>query len=305
MSVWTIALRLGFGTALLLLAFPVNARGADPVGVGLMPQSPPELRRQAEAAERAGDWESAFTFYCRLYIADRTVVPELREKLAGSFRRVQQLRRHRDPAFQHFAASLAPADALTLYAELMAKVPLVYADPARSAPQVLWLHGIEEFDRALGNPAFVAAFIENPSPERIESLRMALRVDWAAAPFLAWRDVKTRAFTLRLLVLLGTQVFLVSGIRSPYPYHLGTALILLALLAGVALAQAESRRPGLAVPTAVLAAVSCSALAWSTSDFRIQSSIARYQDHTLSVVTRVSGPDEKVLDGCGLAWHRH
>jgi hypothetical protein len=126
----------------------------------------------------------------------------------------------------------------------------------------------------------------------------------AAAPFLAWRDVKARAFTLRLLVLLGTQVFLVSGIRSPYPYHLGTALILLALLAGVALAQAESRRPGLAVPTAVLAAVSCSALAWSMSDFRIQSSIARYQDHTLSVVTRVSGPGEKVLDGCGLAWHR-
>ncbi len=87
----------------------------------------------------------------------------------------------------------------------------------------------------------------------------------AAAPILAWRDGKARAFTLRLLVLLGTQVFLVSGIRSPYPYQLGTALILLALLAGVALAQAETHRPGLAVTSAVLAAVSCSAWAFSTS----------------------------------------
>lgn len=126
----------------------------------------------------------------------------------------------------------------------------------------------------------------------------------ATAPILSWRNAAGRAFSFRLLVLLGAQAVLLSRIRSPNPYQLGTALVLLALLAGLAVARAEERRPRLAIAAAAALALACSALAWNRTDFRIQSEMARFQDHVLSVVTRVAGPGESVLDGCGLAWHR-
>ncbi|MBY0515170.1 MAG: PDZ domain-containing protein, partial [Gemmataceae bacterium] len=181
---------VGALAVVLALASDAPATAAEPV-------MPAELRARAEAAEQAGDWEAAFTLYCQLYVADRSATPDLRDRLAGAFRRVQQLRRHRDPAYQSFAASLQPGDALTLYAELVTRLGQVYADPARSAPQVLWSHGVEEFDRALGNPVFVAAFLDDPSPARIESFRLALRTDWVRRPV---RTAKEARATLRLLM---------------------------------------------------------------------------------------------------------
>src|SRR5205814_150933 len=69
-----------------------------------------QLREQAQRAERAGDWETAFSAYCELPIAERSV-PEVREKLNAALRRVQQLRRHRDPSYQQFVHGLAVPDA--------------------------------------------------------------------------------------------------------------------------------------------------------------------------------------------------
>jgi len=103
---------------------------------------------------------------------------------------VQQVRRHRDPGFQHFTTTLQYADALNLYGEVMLKVPLAFADADRSATQHLWASGIEELDRALGNPLFRLTYLEQPSPERVEAFRAELRADWAKRPVRNARDAR-------------------------------------------------------------------------------------------------------------------
>src|SRR5437879_3778211 len=79
--------------------------------------APLRLRAEAEAAERSGDWEAAFTAYCRLYVADRAA-PGLRTKLNDALRRAQQARRFSDPAFRQFTHALTAADGYKLFAEI-------------------------------------------------------------------------------------------------------------------------------------------------------------------------------------------
>ena len=139
-----------------------------------------QLHDRAAAAEKAGDWEAAFSAYCELSIADRSAAG-IREKLNAALRRVQQLRRHRDPGFQQFVSGLAAADGVNLFAEVAAKVPTLFADPARATPQKLWNHGIEELHRALANPGFRQAFIGNAPAAKIDAFRNSLRSVWARA----------------------------------------------------------------------------------------------------------------------------
>src|SRR5262249_52955861 len=144
MTAWATLRRVGTGTAaflFLLFASPAFAQA---------PPTPPkptqaektekaekadkaekptiaQLRSAAEAAEKSGDWEAAFTAYCHLFVADRNS-PEIREKLNTALRRVQQLRRHRDPQFQDFAKNTSVSDATKLFGEVLTKVPVFYVE---------------------------------------------------------------------------------------------------------------------------------------------------------------------------------
>jgi C-terminal peptidase prc len=137
-----------------------------------------DLRKEAEAAEKAGDWEKAFTCYCHLFVAERNT-PEIREKLNVALRRAQQLRRHRDPQFQQFAVTMPVADAMKLFGEVLTKVPVFYVERERATPQILWEHGIEELSRALADPVFRQAFLDGVPADKVEAFRTALRVSWA------------------------------------------------------------------------------------------------------------------------------
>src|SRR5437879_6140832 len=81
-----------------------------------------QVRARAQAAEQAGDWEAAFSAYCELSAADRSAAG-VREKLNLALRRVQHVRRHRDPAFQQFVSGLGTTDAVSLFAAVTARVP--------------------------------------------------------------------------------------------------------------------------------------------------------------------------------------
>src|SRR5262245_8567467 len=108
MTAWATIRRFGATFALLLGAFSFVASAADPpTKPNQKPAklTPAQLREAAEKAEKAGDWEAAFNAYCHLFVADRAT-PELREKLNSTLRRVQQIRRHRDPNFQQFASGM-------------------------------------------------------------------------------------------------------------------------------------------------------------------------------------------------------
>jgi carboxyl-terminal processing protease len=191
MSAWGRHTRSGIAAALLLvlvLSPPARSAGA-PREPDRPAPTPPHLRAEAEAAERAGDWEAAFAAYCRLFVADR-LAPDVREKLNNALRRVQQDRRHRDPAFRQFTQTLSVGDALGLFAEVVTKVPAVYADRDRATPQRLWEHGAEELDRALGSPTFRHLYLDPASVGKLEEFRASLRVFWSKRPVANAREAR-------------------------------------------------------------------------------------------------------------------
>src|ERR671937_354478 len=99
MSAWGRHCRCGIAAAaVLVLAAEARSAGTPdtPRAVLKPAPTPAQIRTEAEAAERAGDWEAAFAAYCRLYVAYR-LAPDVREKLPQTLRRDQQDRRHHDP----------------------------------------------------------------------------------------------------------------------------------------------------------------------------------------------------------------
>lgn len=213
MTAWGMYRGFGIGaTALVLLCFAAPVTAVEP---GFFPPAPlteefeskarplpPErpipaadkptaaqLRERAAAAEKIGDWEAAFSAYCELVVADRSS-PALRQKLNAALRRVQQLRRHRDPAFQQFVRGLPTADAVNLFAEVTAKVPSMFADPAKATPQQLWANGTEEMDRALASPGFRQTFLDNAPVGKVETFRRNLRTSWAKRTIADTRDAR-------------------------------------------------------------------------------------------------------------------
>jgi carboxyl-terminal processing protease len=153
--------------------------------------SPAKLLERAAKAERLGDYEAAFAAYCELPVVERSV-PEVREKLNAALRRVQQLRRHRDPGYQQFATRLPSGDAVNLFSEVATKVPGVFADAERATPQHLWTHGIEELDRALASPAFRQFALDNPASPKVAEFRRDLRRDWMKRPVADAREARSR-----------------------------------------------------------------------------------------------------------------
>lgn len=219
MTAWKPLCRVGTGTAVFLLLFvasfsslvfaaddlskPSKSLNAKPTVT--------QLRATAEAAEKAGDWDTAFSAYCHLFVADRNA-PDIREKLNIALRRVQQLRRHRDPQYQRYVATTPVSDALNLFGEVIAKVPDLYVEHDRAAPQLLWESGIDELSRALGNSTFRQAFLDSASSDKatgkLDEFRASLR-GWAKEPI---TDARTARTTLRKLISNAQSA---SNIRVP------------------------------------------------------------------------------------------
>jgi carboxyl-terminal processing protease len=218
MTTWAKICRVGTGVAtfvLLLAALPSFASAADdPDKSSKLLASKPtvaELRASAETAEKAGDWDAAFTAYCHLFVADRKAT-DVREKLNTALRRSQQLRRHRDQQFQQFVTTTSITDSLNLFGEVMTKVPVLYVERERCTPQLLWQNGIEELSRALGNPIFRRAFLdpsygETPT-DKLEGFRTGLRT-WTKQKI---TDAPSARTALRKLINSAQDAFTV---RNP------------------------------------------------------------------------------------------
>ena len=191
------------GIALLLVVTPAWAEETAPTpSLKSTRQTPAQLRAAAEAAEKAGDWEAAFTAYCHLFVTDRTA-PEVREKLNTALRRAQQLRRHRDPQFQQYVTTTTVAGALDLFEEVYTKVPVLYVERDRATPQALWRNGIDELARALANPVFRQAFFDSPQADKIEVFRKGLTT-WAKQEI---ADAGSARIALRKLVSSAKDAF--------------------------------------------------------------------------------------------------
>ena len=81
MGAWGRHRRAGTAALVLLLGF-VATRTAGAAEPSDRPgrEAAARLLAEAGAAEKAGDWEAAFSAYCRLYVADRSV-PDIRDRL--------------------------------------------------------------------------------------------------------------------------------------------------------------------------------------------------------------------------------
>lgn len=175
--------------AAVLLAALGPAAVATPIPWGDARQTPAQLRARAAAAERTGDWDAALAAYLDLPAAERTE-PATRDRLVNAARRAAQARRHRDPAFQQFAAALPVRDAGQVFGDAVGKLGGAFADPGRAAPQRLWAAGVEELDRALGSRPFVGLFLTNTPAAKIDAFRLALRSDWANRPVADAREAR-------------------------------------------------------------------------------------------------------------------
>ncbi len=192
MTAWATIRRFGLAIAFLgAIALPSSAADPRPAK-----PTPAQYREIAEKAEKAGDWETAFNAYCHLFVADRNQ-PDLREKLNTALRYVQQLRRHRESSFQQFAGGMTLTSGLDLFAEVVQRVPGVFVERNKATPQHLWASAIEELDRALGDPAFLEAFFDNPRADKVADFRTALRRDWAKRTISNYTDAR---FALRQLI---------------------------------------------------------------------------------------------------------
>ncbi len=195
MPAWGRIGRPGIATLLIALLATPEARPAAPPAEARAestPLAPPreQLLRAAQAAEKRGDWEAAFSLYCRLAPTDRG--PEARDRIAGCLRKAQQIRRHADPEFRKFVEQLKPSEALSLYAEVVGKLPGLYTARDRATPQRLWEHGVEEFDRALSGPAFRKAYLGEANADAVAAFRVSLREFWVKRPIGDSREARTQ-----------------------------------------------------------------------------------------------------------------
>ena len=206
MTGWMTFCRVGIITPVFLVLQPFSSLVAadEPAKSSKNAVAKPtiaQLRAAAESAEKCGDWEAAFAAYCHLFVADRNQ-REIREKLNITLRRVQQVRRHRDAQYQKYVASTSMSDALNLFAEVIAKVPMTYVDRERATPQLLWENGVEELSRALASPAFCQAFLDsNGSDAKFAEFRKSLQ-DWTKHGI---KDAKSARATLRKLLITAQE----------------------------------------------------------------------------------------------------
>lgn len=182
-----------------LSAFVTSIPAADTPPTAPAPRlsvpDPHRLRREAEAAEKAGKWDAALDLYLRLFTAGRDG-SDLRERIRVCLRHVAQGRRQRDPAFQHYVLSLKPAQALDLYAEVVERLSTLYADRDRSTAGRLFAHGLVELDRALGDSAFRQKHLDGATEARVQKFRVALRDTWPLRLPANVREARPAAFEL-------------------------------------------------------------------------------------------------------------
>ena len=123
---------------------------------------------------------------------------------AADARSLAQAARQRDPAFQRFAQSLTPADALNIYAEVIEKLGQSHPDPDASAPAKLFAQGLAELGLALDDAGFRDAHLIGTPAENRRAFQRSLRETWQARRIATVRDARQAVYEL----LLDAQVAL-------------------------------------------------------------------------------------------------
>src|SRR5262249_43930968 len=149
-----------------------------------------DLRRQAEQAEKAGQWEKARDFYEQLLIKDRAQL-EIRERYLRCHRLANLVQRHRDPTYREQLALRDQRAAFKLYREVLAKLRSHYLDPDKTDFTHLFQYGLDELLLALDNEVFRQERLAAPvKPEAVRAFREKLRTTWGGRVIQSQRDLE-------------------------------------------------------------------------------------------------------------------
>jgi carboxyl-terminal processing protease len=151
--------------ALLLAIWVLTADTARGI-IQVDPSAPTTaaLLKQAEQAERAGDWSLAADCY-RTVLARERNRADVRSRYQNCLRRSQQIKRHRDASFRQQIKSLSLADSLQLYAEVLGKVQTYFADSDRTDASFLYRQGLVEYRHSLEDSRYAGEWRAAPTED--------------------------------------------------------------------------------------------------------------------------------------------
>ena len=170
-------------TLLVALAWFVPSLSAqEPVPpLGLVASSTEKIedvRRQARAAEKQGDWLKACWRYDEILRRERGNVAA-REAYHRCLRRLQITTRHNDRGYRDALASLTFSQALDVYEQVLNIVRPAYVDRDKADLGTLFKHGLTELRFALEDEAFLREHLQGVPLEAIRAFRTKLQ-EWPA-----------------------------------------------------------------------------------------------------------------------------
>jgi len=179
----------------VLLALMTGETFAAPLPKAVPPVADESrMRADADGFERAGKWDKALDLYLKLYVGGANTA-DTRDHIRHCLRNVSRAQRQRDPVFRQFVLTLSAGDALTLYAEAVAKMSTLYADREKATVEKLFAAGLDELDRALTDPAFRQQ-LTDATDARIAKFRQVIRDGWKRKLPTNVRDARTVARTI-------------------------------------------------------------------------------------------------------------
>jgi Peptidase family S41 len=124
--------------------------------------------------------------------------------LAAQERRVDAAFPARQQLFQQTLATLSPAEALNVYAEVVEKIATLHPDAARATPEKLYLAGLQEFEKSLEKPEFREAYLAKSSLAKRLQFQVRLRTTFRTKLPTTSREARERLYD----VMLDAQAFL-------------------------------------------------------------------------------------------------
>jgi carboxyl-terminal processing protease len=154
-----------------------------------------ELRQQARAFERRGEWLEAARCYGDILRRDREQTTA-RESYLRCLRRHHLVRRHRDDAYRQVVNRLSPPQALDVYEQVLTSVAAAYVDRSKTRWSALFQHGVEELVFALDDEVFVQEYFTGTPADVMAALRQRLEGDWRQRPVAGRGEAREQVLAL-------------------------------------------------------------------------------------------------------------
>jgi carboxyl-terminal processing protease len=154
------------------------------------------LRRDAELAEKNGNWDKACEVYEQLLTKFHLL--GFREDYQRSVRHANLMRRHQDASFRDQVLSGDITLAFKLYGEVLAKLRHNYLERGKTGYTRLFQYGLEGLRFALDDGIFRHEHLSQTSGEAIEAFKVQLQERWGTLEIASQREAIKQVFEVAL-----------------------------------------------------------------------------------------------------------